>query len=78
MFALLAGVGLALASGGRYPHEGRTMAADRIGLVVRAVLTAVVGPGIETLISEDPWVYNILIHYGPPRKHARAWGDLFC
>ena len=75
---MLAGVGLALTSVGRYPHEGRKMAADRIRLVVRAVLTAVVSPGIETLKSEDPWAYNILIHYGPPRKHVRAWGDLFC
>ena len=54
LFALLAGVGLALTSGGRHPHEGRTMTADRIGLVVRAVLIAIVGLWIGTLMSEDP------------------------
>lgn len=64
LFALLAGVGLALTSGGRHPHEGRTMTADRIGLVVRAVLIAIVGLWIGTLMSEDPPAYNILIYYG--------------
>ncbi|ALU40874.1 hypothetical protein AS188_15245 [Kocuria flava] len=64
LFALLAGVGLALTSGGRHPHEGRTMAADRVGLVVRAVLIAVVGLWIGTLMPEDPPAYNILIYYG--------------
>lgn len=64
LFALLAGVGLALTSGGRHPHEGRTMTADRIGLVVRAMLIAIVGLWIGTLMSEDPPAYNILIYYG--------------
>ena len=64
LFALLAGVGLALTSGGRHPHEGRTMTADRIGLVVRSVLIAIVGLWIGTLMSEDPPAYNILIYYG--------------
>ena len=64
LFALLAGVGLALTSGGRHPHLGREMAADRVGLVVRAVLIAVVGLWIGTLMSEDPPAYNILIYYG--------------
>lgn len=64
LFALLAGVGLGLTSGGRHPHEGRTMTADRIGLAVRAVLIAIVGLWIGTLMSEDPPVYNILIYYG--------------
>ena len=64
LFALLAGVGLALTSGGRHPHEGRTMTADRVGLLVRAVLIAVVGLWIGTLMPEDPPAYNILIYYG--------------
>ena len=64
LFALLAGVGLALTSGGRHPHEGKAMAADRLGLVVRAVLIAAVGLWIGTLMSEDPPAYNILIYYG--------------
>ena len=64
LFALLAGVGLALTSGGRHPHQGRKMTADRIGLLVRAVLIAAVGLWIGTLMSEDPPAYNILIYYG--------------
>ena len=64
LFALLAGVGLALTSGGRHPHLGRAMTADRVGLVVRAVLIAVVGLWIGTLMPEDPPAYNILIYYG--------------
>ena len=62
LFALLAGVGLALTSGGRHPHQGRKMTADRIGLLVRAVLIAAVGLWIGTLMSEDPPAYNILIY----------------
>ncbi|MBD2761866.1 DUF1624 domain-containing protein [Kocuria sp. cx-116] len=64
LFALLAGVGLALTSGGRHPHQGREMIADRVGLVVRAVLIAAVGLWIGTLMPEDPPAYNILIYYG--------------
>ncbi|WP_424348483.1 heparan-alpha-glucosaminide N-acetyltransferase domain-containing protein [Kocuria sp. CH-021] len=64
LFALLAGVGLALTSGGRHPHTGKAMTADRIGLAVRAVLIAAVGLWIGTLMPEDPPAYNILIYYG--------------
>lgn len=64
LFALLAGVGLALTSGGRYPHEGKEMAADRIGVVVRAVLIGLVGLWIGTLMPADAPADNILIYYG--------------
>jgi uncharacterized membrane protein len=64
LFALLAGVGLALTSGGRHPHEGKAMTADRIGLAVRAVLIALVGLWIGTLMPEDPPAYSILLYYG--------------
>ncbi|MCH8562306.1 DUF1624 domain-containing protein [Nesterenkonia sp. YGD6] len=64
LFALLAGVGLALTSGGRNPHTGRRMTADRLGLGVRAVLIAVVGLWIGTLMPEDPPAYGILLYYG--------------
>ncbi|TDK23690.1 DUF1624 domain-containing protein [Arthrobacter crusticola] len=64
LFALLAGVGLALASGGRRRHEGRAMTADRVGLVVRAVLIAAVGLCIGTVMPEDAPTDNILIYYG--------------
>ena len=63
LFALLAGVGLALTSGGRNPHQGRRMAADRVGLVVRALLIAVVGLWIGTLMPQDPPAYSILVYY---------------
>ncbi|MEO9249185.1 heparan-alpha-glucosaminide N-acetyltransferase domain-containing protein [Citricoccus nitrophenolicus] len=64
LFALLAGVGLALSSGGRTPHRGRQMAADRVGLVVRAVLIAVVALVIASLMpAVDPPAYSILIYY---------------
>ncbi|MFF0991471.1 heparan-alpha-glucosaminide N-acetyltransferase domain-containing protein [Kocuria nitroreducens] len=64
LFALLAGVGLALSSGGRFPHTGRWLAADRVGVAVRAVLIAVVGLGIGALMPEDAPADNILIYYG--------------
>ncbi|MFI7744365.1 heparan-alpha-glucosaminide N-acetyltransferase domain-containing protein [Kocuria rhizosphaericola] len=64
LFALLAGVGLALASGGTRPHGGRELTADRAALVVRAVLIAVLGLGSGSLLSEDLPAANILIYYG--------------
>ncbi|MFF0903393.1 UNVERIFIED_CONTAM: heparan-alpha-glucosaminide N-acetyltransferase domain-containing protein [Kocuria sp. CPCC 205316] len=64
LFALLAGVGLSLTSGGRHPHDGATMTADRIGLAVRAALIAVVGLGIGALMPADAPADNILIYYG--------------
>lgn len=64
LFALLAGVGLALASGGTRPHRGREVAADRVALVVRAVLIAVVGLVIGSWLSDDLPADNILIYYG--------------
>ncbi|WP_298582435.1 heparan-alpha-glucosaminide N-acetyltransferase domain-containing protein [uncultured Kocuria sp.] len=64
LFALLAGVGLALASGGTRPHGGRELTADRVALVVRAVLIAVLGLAIGSLMSDALPVDNILIYYG--------------
>ncbi|GAA1677955.1 hypothetical protein GCM10010977_29500 [Citricoccus zhacaiensis] len=64
LFALLAGLGLALSSGGRIPHRGRQMTANRVGLVVRAVLIAVVALLIASLMPPvDPPAYSILIYY---------------
>lgn len=64
LFALLAGVGLALSTGGRHPHEGRRMTANRAGIAVRAILISLVGLWIGTLMPTDPPAYNILIYYG--------------
>ena len=64
LFALLAGVGLALSTGGRHPHEGRRMTANRAGIAVRAILISLVGLWIGTLMPANPPAYNILIYYG--------------
>ncbi|PWF84853.1 hypothetical protein CIK52_12665 [Kocuria rosea] len=64
LFALLAGVGLALSSGGRFPHTGRWLAADRVGVAVRAVLIVVVGLGIGALLPAVAPADNLLIYYG--------------
>ncbi|MFI7584229.1 heparan-alpha-glucosaminide N-acetyltransferase domain-containing protein [Kocuria sp. M1N1S27] len=64
LFALLAGVGLAFSSGGRTPHRGRTMTADRVGLLIRAVLITVLGLLINQVMPGDPPAYSILVYYG--------------
>ncbi|MFE7630683.1 heparan-alpha-glucosaminide N-acetyltransferase domain-containing protein [Kocuria sp. NPDC057446] len=68
LFALLAGVGLAFSTGGRTPHTGRAMTADRAGVAVRALLIAGLGLVINHVlpgntIDEVPAV-NILVYYG--------------
>ncbi|GAB2599285.1 hypothetical protein GCM10009696_00840 [Kocuria himachalensis] len=63
LFALLAGVGLSLDSGGRFPHRGRWLAADRVGVAVQAILIAAVGLGIGALMPENAPADNILIYY---------------
>lgn len=64
LFALLAGVGLALSSGGRTPHRGRTMLGDRVGLAVRAVVIGAIALVIATMMhSEDPPAVGILLYY---------------
>jgi uncharacterized membrane protein len=68
LFALLAGVGLAFSSGGRTPHTGRAMTADRAGVAVRALLIAALGLLINPLIpgttAEEVPAVNILVYYG--------------
>ncbi|WP_240974844.1 heparan-alpha-glucosaminide N-acetyltransferase domain-containing protein [Crystallibacter degradans] len=63
LFALLAGVGLALSSGGSAPHRGKRMAADRIGLAARAVVIGSIGLVISAIMPEDPAAYGILLYY---------------
>ncbi|MFI7580927.1 heparan-alpha-glucosaminide N-acetyltransferase domain-containing protein [Kocuria kalidii] len=68
LFALLAGVGLAFSTGGRRPHSGRPMTADRAGVAVRALLIAGLGLALNQVIpgntvAEVPAV-NILVYYG--------------
>lgn len=78
LFALLAGVGLALGSGGRHPREGRALAGERVGVLVRALLITTVGLCINAAMPENPPAYNILFYYGVffllaiPFLHAKA------
>lgn len=64
LFALLAGVGLALSTGKTRPHRGRQLVADRIGLAVRAGLIASVGLLIGYTMPEDAPANGILLYYG--------------
>ncbi|WP_424347492.1 heparan-alpha-glucosaminide N-acetyltransferase domain-containing protein [Kocuria sp. CH-021] len=68
LFAVLAGVGLAFSTGGRRPHTGRSLTADRAGTAVRALLIAGLGLAINhvlpgSTLDEVPAV-NILVYYG--------------
>lgn len=61
LFAVVAGIGLALLTGGSTPHRDRTLSADRRGILVRALIIACIGlalGGLETNIA------IILFHYG--------------
>jgi uncharacterized membrane protein YeiB len=64
LFALLAGVGLTLSTGQAQPHQGRQLAADRVGVAVRAGLIACVGLLIGYVLSEDAPADGILLYYG--------------
>lgn len=62
LFAVLAGVGVALSTGGtRPPPDGRAHLAAGVGLLVRGALVAVVG---LCLVVLDPPVAVILAYYG--------------
>jgi hypothetical protein len=61
LFAVLAGVGLALATGGVRPRTGEGLRAARRGVVARAAVIVVVG----LLLGElESGVAVILVHYG--------------
>jgi uncharacterized membrane protein len=59
-FAVLAGVGLALASGGRRPHTGARRGGDRLALLVRAAAIGCIGLLLGSL---DSGVAVILPYY---------------
>jgi uncharacterized membrane protein len=81
LFALLAGMGLAFATGGRTPHTGRRMLGDRVALIVRAVLIGAVALGISTVMPEDPpgilLYYTVFFLLALPFLHLGA-AALFC
>jgi uncharacterized membrane protein len=60
LFAVLAGVGIALATGGRRPVEGERRRRWRLALVVRGLLVGLVGLGIAEL---ETGVAVILAYY---------------
>ncbi len=63
LFALLAGVGLALASGGQLPHSGRQMFADKAGLAVRAVIIGILALIVSAIIQPADPEASILLYY---------------
>ena len=60
LFAILAGVGLALASGGRTAPRGRALAGASVSTVARAAVLAVIGLWLGTLETN---VAVILVYY---------------
>jgi len=61
LFAVLAGVTLALGSGGRTPYRGRPLGVAAAGLAARAVLVALLGLWLGEL---DSGIAIILTYYG--------------
>ncbi len=61
LFAVVAGIGLALLTGGRAPHRGLTLSADRRGIAVRALIIAGIGLLLGALETN---IAIILFHYG--------------
>ena len=61
LFAVVAGIGLALLTGGSQPRSGPALSADRRGIAVRALIIALAG---LTLGGLDTSIAVILFHYG--------------
>lgn len=83
LFALLAGVGLGLSTGGSTPHRGRRMTADRLGIAARAVMIGILSLLIAPILPWDPPADIILLYYAVffllaiPFLHLRP-RTLFC
>ncbi len=60
LFALLAGVSLAIVTGGATPHRGRRLMGDRAGIVVRALLIGFIGLLLGALPTN---IAIILVYY---------------
>lgn len=61
LFAVLAGISVALSTGANNPHVGIKWRRSCVSLVTRALLTLVIGLALDQL---DVDVYNILPYYG--------------
>jgi len=64
LFVMLAGVGLALLSGGQRPAEGRARTAIAAGIAVRALLIGAIGLLLGDLFGQSTQVEVILPYYG--------------
>lgn len=81
LFAVVAGIGLAFLTGGSSPHRDGALAADRRGIVIRALIIALTGlvlGGVETNIAIILFHYGILFlvalpFTGLPFKALAAW-----
>ncbi|MDI3329330.1 MAG: heparan-alpha-glucosaminide N-acetyltransferase domain-containing protein [Micrococcus sp.] len=63
LFVLLAGVGLALSTGGRNRHRGRRLRADQVGLAARAVLVGIVALIVAAIIQGPDVETSILLYF---------------
>lgn len=75
LFAVLAGVSMALMSGGSAPHRGAELRRTSLGLAARAVLVALLGlalGGLETGIAVILAYYGVLFLLGLPFLGLRA------
>ena len=61
LFALLAGVSVALITGANNPHKGRRLRRSRVSLAIRALIILVIGLALGEMRLP---VYNILPYYG--------------
>ena len=81
LFAVVAGVGLALLTGGSEPHEAKAVGRDRRGIAVRALIIALVGlllGGLETTIAIILFHYAVLFllalpFVGMPLRRLVPW-----
>lgn len=75
LFAVLAGVSMALMSGGAAPQHGRELGRTTLGLAARAVLVALLGlalGGLETGLAVILAYYGVLFLLGLPFLGLRA------
>ena len=81
LFAVVAGVGLALLTGGSEPHDARAIGRDRRGIAVRALIIALVGlalGGLQTTIAVILFHYAVLFllalpFLGMPLRRLAVW-----
>ncbi len=76
LFAVLAGVSMALVTGGARPHRGVELAGDASGLVARSLVVGTLGlwlGGLDTRIAVILTYYALLFLLGLPFLRLPAW-----